>query len=70
MNALIDVFRMTEIDGDVRCRILIKLGQAIDNQLGGNYTHELVFELVSALRPQHPILDTLRKTFPKSFEGR
>lgn len=56
MSALIDVFRMSEIEPKTRARVIIKLGSAINNELGGNYTEPLVCELVKILDPENLIL--------------
>ena len=56
MKALIDIFRMEEIEKKTRASLLIKLGNAINNELGGNYTEPLVYELVRILDPQNNIL--------------
>lgn len=47
---------MTEIDAKVRARLIIKLGNLINYQHGANVTEPVVFELVSLLDPQNPIL--------------
>ena len=56
MKDLIEVFRMTEIDSKVRARIIIKLGSAINHEYASNITEPLVFELVSILDSENPIL--------------
>ncbi len=56
MEAIIDVFRMTEIAPKVRAEIIIKLGRAINDQYGMNITEPLVGELVLTLDPQNPLL--------------
>lgn len=53
MNSLIDVFRMHEVSKEVRCDIIIKLGNAINSDLGLNATEPLVYELVNQLCPDH-----------------
>ena len=58
MSALIDVFRMNEISSQVRVKIISQLGQAINNELGGNYTERLVVELVKQLDPESDLLKT------------
>lgn len=55
MQSLIEVFRMTEVSIKVRCELLIKLGRAINDQYGGNYTEPLVLELIRTLDPNHTI---------------
>lgn len=56
MKELIDVFRMTEVSKEVRCRIIIQLGSAINSQFGSNVTEALVYELVKQLDPKHELL--------------
>jgi len=56
MQELIEVFRMDEISPKVRAGIIIRLGQAINNQYGMNLTEALVYELVSVLEPGNKIL--------------
>lgn len=56
MKELIEVFRMNEISPKVRAGIIIRLGQAINNQHGMNLTEALVYELVSILEPENKIL--------------
>lgn len=56
MKDLIEVFKMKEISIVNRCSLLIKLGQAINNEYGMNLTEPLVYELVSLLDQHHPIL--------------
>lgn len=56
MKALIDVFRMNEIDPKIRAKIIIRLGRAINNEHQSNITEPLVFELVSVLEPDNKIL--------------
>ena len=63
MEQLIAVFRMSEIKATTRARIIIALGRGINMQLGGNYTEEIVFELVSILDPSNAILT--EKTYSK-----
>jgi len=49
MKELIDVFRMKEISEITRARIIIKLGNAINNKYQMSITQPLVFELVKLL---------------------
>jgi len=56
MKELIDVFRMDEIGPKTRARIIIALGNAINDQRGMNITESIVFELVSLLDPGNDIL--------------
>ncbi|MGB9154394.1 MAG: hypothetical protein WCD70_15050 [Alphaproteobacteria bacterium] len=57
MNSLIEVFRMGELPKKTRASVIIKLGDAINMQLGGNYTEPLVFELVKILDPDNAIIN-------------
>ena len=56
MKAIIDVFRMTEIDPLIRSEIIIKLGRCINDEHGINITEPLVYALVKVLDPLNPIL--------------
>lgn len=56
MQAIIDIYRMTEISPKVRARIIISLGTAINCQLSDDITQELVYELVKTLDPDNKIL--------------
>ena len=56
MKSLIDVFRMEKISKDTRAKVIIRLGRAINAQYAMNITEGLVFELVSILDPNNPIL--------------
>lgn len=56
MNALIEVFRMIEISAQVRANIIVKLGNAINDEYAMNITEPLVYELVKQLDPSHEIL--------------
>jgi hypothetical protein len=56
MKELIEVFRMVEIDSKVRAKIIIRLGRLINDQFGSNITEPIVFELVSILDSENPIL--------------
>ena len=57
MESLIQIFRMNELSIDTRIKIMKHLGNAINNQLGGNITEPLVVELVLALDPENGIKD-------------
>ena len=57
MEEIIAVFRMNEINPKTRARVIIKLGQAINHQIGGNFTEPIVYELVKILDPSHLILE-------------
>ena len=56
MNDLIEVFRMSEVSAEVRARIIVKLGRAINDTYGMNITEPLVYELVKLLDDNNPIL--------------
>lgn len=56
VSALIDVFRMTELNPKTRSKIIIKLGQAINDSFCMNLTELIVYELVSILDPENDIL--------------
>ena len=56
MNSLIEVFRMEEINPKIRAKVIIKLGNLINYQYEANATEPLVFELVSILDKDNPIL--------------
>ena len=56
MNDLIEVFRMSEVSSEVRARIIVKLGRAINDTYGMNITEPLVYELVKLLDDNNPIL--------------
>jgi hypothetical protein len=57
MEALIQVFRMNEIDPKKRANVIIKLGNALNYEYGSNVTEPLVYELVNILDPTNPILN-------------
>lgn len=56
MKSIIEVFRMEEVSKETRVKIIIKLGHAINYEYGANITEGIVFELVSILDPENPIL--------------
>jgi len=58
MKELIEVFRMNEVSISVRCRIIIKLGHAINAEHGMNITEPLVYELVKLLDPDNKYVET------------
>ena len=58
MKELIEIFRMTEISIPVRCRIIISLGRAINDEHGMNITEPLVYELVKQLDPENKEVET------------
>ncbi len=51
MQAIIDVFRMTELNTKTRVKIIKKLGEVINYDYGANVTEPIVYELVLALEP-------------------
>ena len=53
MKELIEVFRMSEVSAATRCRIIIRLGEAINYQHEANITEALVYELVKQLDPEN-----------------
>ncbi len=55
MNAIIEVFRMVEIDPKTRARIIIKLGVGVNDEHGMNITEPIVVELVKILDPENVI---------------
>lgn len=56
MKEIIEVFRMNEIDPKIRSRIIIKLGKAINDQMGMNIAEPIVYELVKLLDSENDIL--------------
>jgi len=58
MKALIDVFRMNEVSVNVRCRIIIQLGKAINYEYAMNITEPLVYELVKQLDSENKDVET------------
>lgn len=58
MEELIQVFRMNEVSIEVRCRLIIKLGIAINFKYGTNITEPLVYELVKLLDPNNKEVET------------
>jgi len=57
MKELIDVFQMIEIKAKTRAKIIIKLGDAINNRYGASITEPVVFELVDILDPENDIFE-------------
>ena len=55
MESIIQIFRMSELSIETRIKIIKRLGKAINNQLAGNFTEALVYELVLALNPDDEI---------------
>lgn len=56
MNSLIEVFRMDEVTPKTRAKIIIKLGEVINDQYGANLTEPLVYELVKQLDPNNEVI--------------
>lgn len=56
MKEIIDVFRMEELQPKTRAKIIIQLGRLINDQFGSNITEPIVYELVSVLEPENPII--------------
>ena len=56
MESIIAVFRMNEVSAKTRARIIIQLGRAINHEYAANLTEGLVWELVSVLDPENPIV--------------
>lgn len=57
MKEMIEIFQMGNIDPKVRARIIINLGDALNMQMGSNYTEPIVYELVNILDPSNAILN-------------
>ena len=56
MKELFEVFRMDSLSIEARIRVMKKLGVALDNQYGMNWTEEIIAELTSILlSSQKPI---------------
>ena len=49
MEAIVEIFRMSELSPEVRVRAIKKLAQALENQHGTNFTGEVVEELCGIL---------------------
>ena len=60
MKELIEVFRMNEIQAQTRAQVIIKLGNAINDEFSLNITEPLVYELVKILDPDNKILSDKR----------
>tara|TARA_Y100000310_G_C20168686_1_gene572591 strand:+ start:124 stop:339 length:216 start_codon:yes stop_codon:yes gene_type:complete len=67
MEDIIQIFRMEELTKDVRIRIMVKLGDAINYKYASNVTEPLVVELILLLDPENEILKQTRysKHLPK-----
>lgn len=65
MSSLIEVFSMSKLSHETRIRVITKLGRAINNELGGNYTEEIVEELVGILKQEIKDIEEAEK----SLEG-
>ena len=57
MEAIIQVFRMTEVSAKSRIKIIKHLGSIINYKMASNVTEPLVYELVMALDPDDEIKD-------------
>jgi hypothetical protein len=57
MEAIISIFRMSELSIATRIKIIKRLGTAMNYQFAANVTEPLVYELVLALDPNNPIKD-------------
>ena len=57
ISSLIEVFRMTEIEPKTRAKIIVKLGNVINGEMGMNLTEPLVVELVKLLDPENEIFN-------------
>jgi hypothetical protein len=68
MQAIIDIFRMNEVSAKARARIIISLWRAINHENWMNITEELVFELVSVLDPENPILIQLKNDLDRRIK--
>jgi len=53
MKELIEVFRMDEVSKETRAKIIIQLGNCINEEHGANVTEPLVYELVMQLDPKN-----------------
>lgn len=62
MKDLIEIFRMEELKPETRINIIIKLGDAINEEYAMNITEPIVYELVKVLNPSHEILNKERYT--------
>jgi hypothetical protein len=56
MKDLIDVFKMDELPPKTRARIIIKIGNAINDTHGINITEDIVYELVMILDPDNDVI--------------
>ena len=57
MKEMIFVYNMVELSPKKRAMIIIKLGRALNYQIGANWTEAVVYELVSILDPENNILE-------------
>lgn len=53
MKEMIEVFRMDEVSKETRAKIIIQLGNCINEEHGANITEPLVYELVMQLDPKN-----------------
>jgi hypothetical protein len=56
MRDLVEIYRMTELSVEVRCRLIVKVGQLVNYQYGANVTEPIVHELLALLDSSHPLL--------------
>jgi myosin-crossreactive antigen len=49
MSSIMDVFNMNKVTAKTRAKLLIKLGQAVNNENQSNITNGLVKELIDLL---------------------
>lgn len=56
ISTLMDVYNAENISDPVKCRMIIKLGRAINDSNGMNLTQELVYELIKNIDPAHEIM--------------
>lgn len=53
MKEILEVFKMSELSVETRCRVIIKLGRALNFEQGSNWTEPIVYELVKILDPEN-----------------
>jgi hypothetical protein len=49
MKEIMEIFRVPELSIETKIKVIIKLGRALNDQMGMNWTDEIVAELVSIL---------------------
>jgi len=67
MQALIDVFRMSELSVETRVRVIEKIGVAINHEFGANITEDVVKELTEHLKSS---AQGIAKSSVQQTEGR